>query len=93
MRDAGYAQYVSKHDDHVSYVRRVAGYEFPRFHVYVDESGALPTISIHIDQKGVIYEGAAHAHNGEYTGPLIQEELLRMRDAIGIQFIVLNSER
>ena len=92
MRDAGYARHIAKFDGELSYVRRVTGEEFPRFHIYVDENVTPQTISIHLDQKGVSYDGFS-AHNGEYEGPIIMEELLRLRDSIGVQFILLKEKR
>lgn len=87
MRDAGYARKLN-YDGDESYVRRLSGFEFPRFHVYV-EAGAQPTmsLSIHIDQKEHTYGGMS-AHSGEYDGAVVEKELLRIRDALSAQLIV-----
>jgi hypothetical protein len=87
MRTAGYAPYANREGDE-SFVRRVGGGEFPRFHAYVEEEKNPQTISIHVDQKGHTYEGA-HAHSGEYVSDAIASELARMSVAIGIPMAIL----
>ena len=88
MRDAGYARKLN-HDGDESFVRRLTGVEFPRFHVYV-QYDALPTtsLSIHIDQKEHTY-GGVNAHSGEYEGKVIEHELWRLHEVLGIDFIIL----
>ena len=88
MRDAGYARKVN-HDGDESFVRRISGFEFPRFHVYVQANQLATTaLSIHIDQKEHTYEGSS-AHSGEYEGAVVEKELLRIRDALQTQLIIL----
>ncbi|MCX6781337.1 MAG: hypothetical protein NT003_04490 [Candidatus Magasanikbacteria bacterium] len=87
MRAAGYAKYANREGDE-SYVRRVTGQEFPRFHTYVQESGDRIMISMHIDQKGHSYD-SAHAHSGEYFGTLIEQELARISGALGLRMAIV----
>lgn len=88
MRTAGYTPYSNREGDE-SFVRRAAGGgEFPRFHVYVEESKTPMTLSIHIDQKGHTYEGSK-AHSGEYFGQAIADELARISAAIGVPMAIL----
>lgn len=87
MRAAGYAQYVNREGDE-SFVRRVSGGEFPRFHAYVHEDTTPVSISIHIDQKGTTYEGS-RAHSGEYQGPLIAGELARISGALQLPMAIV----
>lgn len=87
MRHAGYARHVNP-DGEESFVRRLSGLEFPRFHVYVENQPERTVLSIHIDQKGVTYDGS-HAHSGEYSGPLIDAELHRIQEVLGIPLVVL----
>ncbi len=67
LRRAGYA-FLRKDDrtGEMSFVKRVGGGDYPRFHIYVRTSakGAVE-INLHLDQKKASYEGAT-AHSGEY---------------------------
>ncbi|MFA6908694.1 MAG: hypothetical protein WC289_02280 [Patescibacteria group bacterium] len=65
-----------------SYERRLnRGIQFPRFHVYLENQGDTLRISLHIDAKAPSYEGTS-AHAGEYEGPLVEQEMKRIQDAI-----------
>ena len=86
LRRAGYARHVSA-DGEVSYVLRTSGYEFPRFHIYVDERPNKHTISIHLDQKAQTYDGFS-AHSGEYDGPIVRHELARVASVVNIPLIL-----
>ncbi len=87
LRRAGYARH-SGHDGEISYILRTSGYEFPRFHVYVEERADTHTISIHLDQKAPTYDGFS-AHSGEYDGPLIRHELARIGSVLDIPLIIV----
>jgi len=85
MRAHGYA-FDKKRGDESSFVRRVAGRAFPRFHAYVreiaspsarnDEKDLL--INLHLDQKRPSYD-AGPAHGGEYEGELVKDESKRLK--------------
>lgn len=87
MRSAGYSKYVNK-EGIESYVRRVSGFEFPRFHAYVSEQTDPVTISIHIDHKAHSYEGVS-SHSGEYDGDLVNNELARIHAALGMPMVLM----
>jgi hypothetical protein len=74
LRRAGYALHQSR-DGELSFVRRLQGTDYPRFHVYVnkEEPGKLMEISLHLDEKKPSYEGFT-AHSGQYDGPIIAKE-------------------
>lgn len=76
MQRAGYAHSVTRKGKE-SYVRRLRGAEFPRFHVYLDDTNNGFTVSIHLDQKGACYESTS-AHSGEYDGELVEKEAKRI---------------
>lgn len=78
MRRLGYAPYENRQGEQ-SYVRRIAGYEFPRFHLYIQHISALEmTCSLHLDQKAPVMKGA-HAHAGDYDSPQVAEEIRRLQ--------------
>ena len=54
-------------------VRKLAGDNYPRFHIYLKKNGENYNFSLHLDQKAPIYKGA-HAHSGEYEGPVVETE-------------------
>ena len=77
MRKVGYGEKPG-FKGQISYTRRVQGYDFPRFHAYLEESGdGSVQVNLHLDQKPASYEGS-HAHSGEYEGPLVEREMARI---------------
>ena len=77
MRSRGYS-FDRAENNELSFVKRVNGGDFPRFHVYVHlENGSL-VVNLHIDQKKPSYTGS-HAHSGEYDGSLVEKEAERIR--------------
>lgn len=83
IRRAGYAEHVDRRSGETSYVRRLSPSGFyPRFHAYLHprEDGSL-MIRLHIDQKQPSY-GVGHAHSGEYDGPLLEGEKVRIMEFI-----------
>lgn len=85
MRSCGYA-FEHKTNNEQSFVRRVTGYDYPRFHAYIHtkQNYTLHTksykliINLHIDQKKPTY-GSHTAHSGEYDGELVSAELERIK--------------
>ncbi len=66
-----------------SFGKRVSGGQFPRYHVYVDIRGDVIRVNLHLDAKKASYEGTS-AHAGEYDGPLVEQEIQRIRAAVGL---------
>ena len=65
---AGYA-FLRKDEktDEMSFVKRIGGGDYPRFHIYVKMIGYTKAeINLHLDQKKTSYEGST-AHSGEYA--------------------------
>ena len=99
MRSKGYAfdrRSFSKGGlNELSFVRRITGQEFPRFHAYIKQEIVYDTgssrapekrslnliINLHLDQKRPSYGGGSSAHAGEYGGELIREELERFKQS------------
>jgi len=73
IKRCGYAELRTKRGQ-VSYVRRLRGYQYPRFHIYI-ENGFF---NLHLDQKAPIYQGVA-AHSGEYDGEVVEKEAERIK--------------
>jgi len=77
MRKIGYAEHRGR-DAVFSYVHRLHSTPYPRFHAYVDERDGGFSLNLHLDQKQPSYEGADHAHSGEYEGPVVEREMSRL---------------
>jgi len=79
MRRAGYhfdRQDSSTGDD--SYISRISGASYPRFHVYVRSDKKGVVLRLHLDQKRPSYSGS-HAHNAEYDGEVVERECARLK--------------
>ena len=81
MRQCGYA-FDREVGAEASCMRRITGYDYPRYHAYVKKEGADLIINLHIDQKKPSYRGNNHAHNGEYDGELVEREADRIHEFV-----------
>lgn len=79
MRDL-YYHFLSQNEKtgELNFTHPIRGDAFPRFHAFLKINGAEISFNIHLDQKAPIYKGAP-AHQGEYSGPLIEEEAERIK--------------
>lgn len=80
---------IDSNPNQYNMVRRLAGQNYPRFHIYLKQQhgrsgGGNFIFSLHLDQKQPSYEGS-HAHSGEYFGPLIDEEVDRIKKHLSLQ--------
>lgn len=64
-----------------AFVRPLERSGYPRFHIYLEESGEELVFNLHLDQKKAIYKGTA-AHSGEYDSPLVEQEAERIKQAL-----------
>ncbi len=80
LQRAGYHEFVDPNTGDRSFVRRLSQDFYPRFHIYIDEDQRGTIISLHIDQKHHVYDGV-RAHAGEYSGPVVEQEAARLKDA------------
>ena len=81
LRQAGYAPYINK-EGVQSFVRRVHGTDFPRFHLYIKEEDEHTFLcSVHLDQKRPSYMGSK-AHGGDYDSETVQGEAERIHKSI-----------
>ena len=78
LRDAGYTYIESRHTGQGSYARPIGGGNYPRLHVYIEEHPNQVVFNLHLDQKQASYEGVT-AHSGEYDGPLVEQEVARLK--------------
>ena len=81
LRRLGYGEQRTRAGQ-ISYVKRVAGERFPRYHAYIEDMNGGIQVNLHVDQKEASYEGMS-AHAGEYVGPLVEAEMRRIAGFIG----------
>jgi len=82
-RKIGYVIIDTTEKGEYNMVRKLAGDNYPRFHIYLGQQGTDFKFSLHLDQKKPVYEGSgSHAHNGEYFGPIIDEESDRIKNRL-----------
>jgi len=78
LKKAGYAYNVSNNNNDDSFIRCLSRNYYPRFHVYIERAGEDIILNLHLDQKKPSYQGS-HAHNGEYEGDVIENEIERLK--------------
>ncbi|MEK7620195.1 MAG: hypothetical protein AAB413_03080 [Patescibacteria group bacterium] len=76
LRRLGYGEQRTRAGQ-ISYVKRVMGERFPRYHAYVEDMNGGIQVNLHVDQKEASYEGTS-AHAGEYEGPVVEREMSRV---------------
>lgn len=80
LRRLGYGEQRTRAGQ-ISYVKRVAGERFPRYHAYVEDRNGGIQVNLHVDQKEASYEGTS-AHAGEYEGPVVEREMKRIAEFV-----------
>ena len=81
MRRASYAFFRDPKSGQESFVRRLRGEFYPRFHLYLSEERGHLVFNLHLDQKKASYEGS-HKHSADYDGPVVAEEINRIKQVI-----------
>jgi len=76
IRRCGYGQHRTRNGE-VSYVKRVHGDWYPRFHIYILTEKEKIVFNLHLDQRAPVYEGVT-AHAGEYDGVVVEKEAERI---------------
>lgn len=80
MRRLGYGEHRTR-EGQTSFVKRVGGEGFPRYHAYVEDTNGGIQVNLHVDQKAASYEGTS-AHAGEYEGPLVKDEMEKIQNFV-----------
>lgn len=77
LRKAGYSPFRDPNTHEESWIIRLGPDFYPRLHLYIEERQDDILLNFHIDQKQPSY-GHNHRHNGEYDGPLLDQERNRL---------------
>lgn len=68
-----------------SFVRRITGDYYPRFHIYVEKerrgevTSPVLVLNLHLDEKKPSYKNQP-AHSGKYQGELVKKEAERIKN-------------
>ena len=81
LRSAGYKYITDHRSGKESFVKQPGRNRYPRFHIYLDHQPEVVFFDLHLDQKEASYPGA-HAHNAEYDGAVVEEEINRLKNLI-----------
>jgi len=85
-RKIGYVIIDTTEKGEYNMVRKFSRDNYPRFHIYFSQVGNGWKFSLHLDQKKPVYEqSGSHAHNGEYFGPIVDEEVDRIKRTLASQ--------
>lgn len=80
LKRAGYGFIVDRQTGKESYVRRLGGGHYPRFHMYIIESEDNIILNLHIDQQQSSI--SQKRHKSEYEGERVLNELKRLKQLI-----------
>ena len=81
IRRCGYGLILDRRRGVKSYVKRLHGDLYPRFHMYIEDGGDDWNFNLHLDQRATVYEGVT-AHSGEYDGEVVEREAARIKDIL-----------
>jgi len=82
-RDLGYHfQGQDDKTEELGFARPKSGY--PRLHLFTKQEKDSLSLSLHLDQKKPVYDGAT-AHSGDYYGPVVEREMARIKQYIESQ--------
>ncbi|MBT4722647.1 hypothetical protein HN958_02115 [Candidatus Falkowbacteria bacterium] len=81
IKKCGYGKWHDVKFDKISFTRKLANNNYPRFHVYLTDFENSFEVDLHLDQKQESY-GVGHAHSGEYDGDTVLAEAQRITGAI-----------
>ena len=83
MKKCSYGEIVDRRTGQKSFVRRLSGQFYPRWHAYVEHERGEDSfkVSLHLDQKKASYASQT-AHSGEYDGENVRQEAERIKQII-----------
>ncbi len=81
MRQIGYMPAFFQNPGEIIIIRKVGRNDYPRFHLYIKQSGQDFAFNLHIDQKKASYEGST-GHSGDYDGPVVEGEAERIKSLL-----------
>jgi hypothetical protein len=77
LRNCGYFSIFDQKTQKKSFVRKITGNRYPRFHLYLKEDDREVVFDLHLDQSKTVYSGAK-AHNADYDSLEVKQELVRI---------------
>ncbi len=77
LRTCGYLSIFDQKSQKSSFVRKITGNRYPRFHLYFKETNNELIFDLHLDQSKTVYSDQK-AHNADYDSPEVKQELVRI---------------
>ncbi len=77
LRNAGYFYIFDKLSQQGSFIKKLTGQRYPRFHLYITETTEEIIFDLHLDQSSTRYKGQ-RAHNADYDSDQVKIELTRI---------------
>ncbi len=77
LRTCSYFPIFDRKTQKGSFVRKITGNRYPRFHLYLKEINNELIFDLHLDQSKNVYTGQK-AHNADYESPEVKQELVRI---------------
>ena len=85
LRQAGYFYIFDKISQKGSYIKKLTGQHYPRFHLYITETSKEVVFDLHLDQSATRYKGQK-AHNADYDSEQVKTELTRIAHLVNSYF-------
>lgn len=79
----GYHVHRDRHSNQTSYVRRLSGQQYPRWHIYIKNYGQDTVFNLHLDEKKPSYAGSPR-HSGQYSGEVVLNEANRINEFLKV---------
>jgi len=77
LRTCGYFPIFDRKNQKVSFVKKLSGNRYPRFHLYLKEIENELVFDLHLDQSQTVYT-QQKAHNADYDSLEVKQELVRI---------------
>ncbi len=74
LRRFGYGFIRDRQSGQDSFVKRLGGNLYPRFHIYIKEEGSQVVFDLHLDQQPSTSFSRSR-HKSEYGGELVEKEM------------------
>ncbi len=77
LRTCGYFPIFDRKSQKSSFVKKISGNRYPRFHLYLKRIENELVFDLHLDQSQTVY-AQQKAHNADYDSIEVKQELVRI---------------
>jgi len=90
LRQAGYGIIRDGRSGELSFRKLLTRNFYPRLHMYFQDRGDFVVFDLHLDQTQEKYGGGRN-HGSEYDGPVVENEIARLRDILNAHHSVISA--